>query len=117
MPYQQVLKITDRKYRPVDFMPLCGRVISKPGYSTFAEALRVGVPIVSLYREDFAESDLLIEGIANHAHHQLLSSSEFFQGNWKFLNQPPQPPRQSQPLAMDGNEVIAHAVVNYFQNQ
>ena len=112
-----LLKITDRKYRPVDFMPLCGRVISKPGYSTFAEALRVGVPIVSLYREDFAESDLLIEGIANHAHHQLISSSEFFQGNWKFLNQPPQPPRQSQPLAMDGNEAIAHAVVNYFQNQ
>ena len=112
-----LLKITDRKYRPVDFMPLCGRVISKPGYSTFAEALRVGVPIVSLYREDFAESDLLIEGIANHAHHQLISSSEFFQGNWKFLHQPPQPPRQSQPLAMDGNEAIAHAVVNYFQNQ
>lgn len=112
-----LLKITDRKYRPVDFMPLCGRVISKPGYSTFAEALRVGVPIVSLYREDFAESPLLIEGIVNHAHHQLLSSSEFFQGNWKFLNQPPQPPRQSQPLAMDGNEAIAHAVVNYFQNQ
>ena len=111
-----LLKITDRKYRPVDFMPLCGRVISKPGYSTFAEALRVGVPIVSLYREDFAESDLLIEGIANHAHHQLLSSPEFFQGDWKFLHQPPQPPRQSQPLAMDGNEAIAHAVVNYFQN-
>ncbi len=112
-----LLKISDYKYRPVDFMPLCGRVVSKPGYSTFAEAIRVGVPIVSLYREDFAESPLLIEGITNHAHHQLLSSSEFFQGNWKFLNQSPQPPRKPQPMATDGNEAIAHAVVNYFQNQ
>jgi hypothetical protein len=111
-----LLKISDHKYRPVDFMPLCGRVICKPGYSTFAEALRVGVPIVSLTREDFAESALLIEGIANHAHHQILSPAEFFQGSWEFLNQPPQVPRQSRSMATDGNEAIAHAVVKYFQN-
>ena len=111
-----LLKISGHKYRPVDFMPLCGRVVSKPGYSTFAEALRVGVPIVSLTREEFAESALLIEGITNYAHHQILSQTEFFQGSWEFLNQSPQPPRRAQPLATDGNEAIAHAVVKYFQN-
>ena len=111
-----LLKITDRKYRPVDFMPVCGRVISKPGYGTFAEAVRLGVPIVSLTREDFAEAAFLIEGIANYAHHQILSPTEFFQGSWEFMKRSPQPPRQAEPMATDGNEAIAHAVVKYFQN-
>lgn len=110
-----LLKITDHKYRPVDFMPVCGRVISKPGYGTFAEAVRLGVPIVSLTREDFAEAAFLIEGIANYSHHQILSPTEFFQGSWEFMKRSPQPPRQAQPMATDGNEAIAHAVINYFQ--
>ncbi|MDY7023651.1 MAG: glycosyl transferase, partial [Cyanobacteriota bacterium] len=40
--------------RPVDFMPLCGRVVSKPGFSTYSEAMRLDIPIVSLTREGFA---------------------------------------------------------------
>lgn len=111
-----LLKISGYEYRPVDFMPVCGRVVSKPGYGTFAEAVRLGVPIVSMTREEFAEAAFLIEGIANYVHHQILSPTEFFQGSWEFLTQSPQPPRQSQPIATDGNEAIAHAVVNYFQN-
>jgi hypothetical protein len=111
-----LIKVNAHRYRPVDFMPLCGQVISKPGYGTFAEAVRVGVPIVSVTREDFAESALLLEGIANHAYHQILSPIELFQGNWEFLNQPFQPPRQLQRIATDGNEALAQAVVNYFQN-
>lgn len=111
-----LLTIRDRKYRPVDFMPICGRIVSKPGYGTFAEALRVGVPIVSLTREEFAESDLLIEGITSYAHHQILSPAEFFQGSWEFLNQLPHLPRRSQPMAMNGNETIAQDVVNYLHH-
>jgi hypothetical protein len=104
-------------YRPVDFMPLCGRIISKPGYGTFAEACRVGVPIVSVTRDDFAEAALLLEGIRDYAHHQVLAPLEFTQGNWEFLDQAPQTPRQSQSLALDGNEVIAYAVGQYFQRK
>lgn len=110
-----LLKITEQKHRPVDFMPLCGRVVSKPGYGTFAEAVRVGVPIVSMTRDEFAEAAFLIAGITNHTFHQILSPAEFFQGNWEFLHQPPQPPQQSQPIAKDGNEAIARAVLSYFQ--
>lgn len=111
-----LLKITDHKYRPVDFMPICGRVISKPGYSTFAEALKVGVPVVSMTREDFAESPLLIEGITNYAYHQILTPSEFFQGSWEFLAQEPQPPQNIGQIAKDGNEAIAHAVIKALGN-
>jgi hypothetical protein len=110
-----LLKISDRKYRPVDFMPVCGRVVSKPGYSTFAEAVKLGLPIVTMTRDDFAEAAFLIEGITNYAQHQILTPTEFFQGSWEFLNQSPQLPRQSQPIAIDGNEAIAHAVLSYFQ--
>lgn len=109
-------KILQNQYRPVDFMPLCGRIISKPGYSTFAEALRLDIPIVSLYREGFAESPLLLEGIQDYSYHQILTSAEFFQGNWKFLRDPLNPPKQSQPLAKDGTDAIAQAIVHYFQN-
>ena len=110
-----LIRISDRTLRPVDFMPLCGRVISKPGYSTFSEALRLEVPIVSLTREGFAESPLLMEGIQNYAYHQIIQPSEFFSTSWEFLHQPVQPPNRTQRLDKRGSEAIAQAIVNYFQ--
>ena len=108
-----LLKIADRNYRPVDFMPACGRVISKPGYSTFAEALKLEIPIVSIVREGFAEAPLLLEGIANYSSHQIIATDEFFSGNWEFLRLNPQPPRRGSKLDKNGSEAIARAVVNY----
>lgn len=113
-PLPNLLKISDQNYRPVDFMPLCGRVVSKPGFSTFAEAVKARVPIVSLTREDFAESACLITGITNYAQHQIISPDEFFQGSWEFLHQSPQPPQKSAKIATDGNEAIASAIIDYF---
>lgn len=109
-----LLKISGKDYRPVEFMPLCGRVVSKPGYSTFAEALRLGVPIVSLTRQGFAESPLLLEGIQNYADHQILTPEEFFTGNWEFLHHPLQPPKKTEKLALDGTEAISQTIINYF---
>jgi predicted glycosyltransferase len=111
-----LVKINDRKYRPVDFMPICGRVVSKPGYSTFAEATLLGVPIVTIPREDFAEATFLLEGITNYNQHQIITPSEFFQGTWDFLYQLPELPKQSQLIAKDGNEAIAHAIITYFRS-
>ncbi len=112
-----LVKITDRKYRPVDFMSICGRVVSKPGYGTFAEATRLEVPLVTIPRDDFAEAAFLLEGIVNYHQHQILTPTEFFQGTWDFLDQQPQQPKLSQPIAKDGNEAIAQAVVNYFRSR
>ncbi|MCM0592428.1 MAG: glycosyl transferase [Gloeotrichia echinulata IR180] len=108
-----LVKISDKKYRPVDFMPLCARVVSKPGYGTFAEATKLDVPIVTITREDFAEAAFMLEGVQNYNQHQILTPDEFFQGSWDFLSQPLQPRKQPQPIAKDGNEVIAQAVINY----
>ncbi|NJM85300.1 MAG: glycosyl transferase, partial [Leptolyngbyaceae cyanobacterium RM2_2_21] len=87
--------------------------VLKPGFSTFSEACRLGLPVATLTRQGFAESALLVEGIQDFAFHQIIASEDFFTGNWNFLHQPPQPPRQSQPVAVDGNAAIAQAIVSY----
>ena len=102
------------RLRPVDLMPLCGRVISKPGYSTFAEALRLDIPLVSLVRSGFAESPILIEGLENYGFHQILTAAEFLTGNWEFLREPLNPPRLSETLDKNGSKAIAEAVVELY---
>jgi hypothetical protein len=111
-----LIKITDHCYRPVDLMPVCGRVVSKPGFSTFSEACRVGTPLVSITRDDFAEAAMLTSGVQDYLPHQILDPSEFFQGDWEFLRQPLQPPRQPELIDRNGNETIAQAVVNFLQS-
>ncbi|MEA5511395.1 glycosyl transferase [Crocosphaera sp. UHCC 0190] len=109
-----IIKISEPLLRPVDFMPICGRVISKPGFSTFSETMRLDFPIVSLTRDDFAEAALLLEGIENYADHQIINTETFYQGNWEFLNQSPHPPKIGKILRKDGAEMIAQAVVDFF---
>lgn len=110
-----LLKISDRALRPLDFMPVCGRVVSKPGYSTFSEALCCDVPIVSLRRKDFAEAAILLEGIQDYSDHQIIATDDFFAGNWSFLRQPMQAPRKTEPLAKDGAITIARAIAQYLE--
>jgi hypothetical protein len=108
-----LIKILDRAYRPVDFMPLCDRVVSKPGYSTYAEALKLEIPIVSLTRSGFAEAEVILNGMQDRGYHQVISPEQFFNTNWDFLNQPLQPPRLKTKLANDGNDSIASSIVKY----
>ncbi|MEM9539572.1 MAG: glycosyl transferase [Cyanobacteria bacterium P01_E01_bin.42] len=111
-----LIKVRDRRYRPVDFMPFCDRVVSKPGFSTFSEALRLDVPIATITREGFAEAALLVEGLKNYGRHQVMSPESFFAGDWDFLSRSPEPPQETASLAKDGTETIARAIVDYFQN-
>jgi hypothetical protein len=110
-----LLLVDGAKYRPADLMPACSRIISKPGYGTFSEACRLGIPIVTLTRSGFAESPVLLKGVQAYSHHQILEPSDFFDDRWEFLEQPLRPPSQSNRLNKDGNQAIATAVVNYLQ--
>ncbi|QZZ20805.1 glycosyl transferase [Leptothermofonsia sichuanensis E412] len=109
-------QIIDNRYRPVDLMPICGRVLSKPGYSTFSEACRTGTPLISITRDDFAEARILIECVQHYLPHQVLTPSEFFEGPWEFLHQPMQPPQPPQEAVTDGNQTVAQAVINFLQS-
>ena len=108
-----LLKIDDRSLRPLDFMPICSKVFSKPGYSTFSEAMCCDTPIVSLTREGFSEAQVLLDGLQNYSHHQIVPTDEFFTQNWDFLNHPPFPPRQSERPRKDGATFIAKEISNY----
>ncbi|WP_036487670.1 glycosyl transferase [Myxosarcina sp. GI1] len=108
-----LLKINDSFLRPLDFMPVCGRVFSKPGFSTFSEALCQNVPIVSLTRQDFAESEILINGIRDHSYHQIITPENFFEGEWDFLHHDSLPPRKKTTLATNGAETIAREIITF----
>ncbi|AKG24313.1 glycosyl transferase [Calothrix sp. 336/3] len=108
-----LIKITDRKWRPVDIMPVCSQVVSKPGYGTFAEAAKLDIPITTITREDFAEAAYLITGFADYSYHQIIKPTDLFHSQWEFLTQPPQSPQKSTTLPKDGNETIANMVIEY----
>jgi hypothetical protein len=112
-----LLKLTSppyhRPYRPVDVMPICHCVISKPGFSTFSEACRLNLPIISITRDDFAEAAVLLNATQDYVPTQILQPAEFFTGNWDFLHQPFQSPRQPNAPKPDGNVAIAEAVINF----
>lgn len=108
-----LIKLSGTDYRPVDLLPCCGRVISKPGYSTFAEAYRLGVPIISLTRSGFAETPLLLQGLRDYSRHQILEPGEFFGSSWSFLEQSLIAPARSERLDTDGHGTISRAVITY----
>jgi hypothetical protein len=108
-------RVSDRAMRPVDWMVLCDRIVSKPGYSTFAEACLLDKGIITLTREGFAEAHVLLEGIQDYAHHRIVEASDFFEGDWSFLRKDLHAPRQSTALDKNGQGAIAAAVVEYFQ--
>lgn len=79
-------------WRPLDGMPCCSRVFTKPGYSTFCEALSQGLGIHLVHREGFAEAAVLERALVDHGPHRLLSQAQLRCGDWQ-LDQPLLPPR------------------------
>ena len=110
-----LLKVSDRTLRPVDFMPLCSRVVSKPGFSTFSEACRFEVPIVTITRKDFAEGPILVKNLQDYSYHQILEPEALVTGTWQFLKEAPIPPRNPQIISKTGNLEIAKAIVDHLE--
>ena len=101
--------------RPLDLMPLCSRLITKPGYSSFCEAMGQGLGIHLVAREGFAEAAVLQNDLQNHGRHRLLSRSAFAAGAWE-LDQPLLEPRLG-PLDGGGSDQAAAAIEAVAQSQ
>lgn len=86
--------------RPLDLMPACGRLITKPGYSSFCEAISQGVAIHAVHREGFAEAAILEAALQRHGQHRLLSQDQLRRGDWELDRRPEAP--EGPPLASDG---------------
>ena len=94
--------------RPLDVMPLVGRMITKPGFSSFCEAMSQGLGLHVVERHGFAEAAVLERDLRRHAPHRCLSQAAFYAGDWQ-LDQPLLPPQQG-PLPLDGAAQAAAAL-------
>lgn len=101
--------------RPVDVMPICRGVITKPGYSTIAEACRLDIGIICLTRSGFAEGAYLIEGVQNYMNHHIISPEEFYQGDWQFLSLPFSLPKLTDRLDCQGEWTIANKIASFLK--
>ena len=90
--------------RPLDLMPICSVVITKPGYSTFCEALSQGLGVIAVERQGFAEAEVLMAGLKEHGWHRQLSLAAFLAGDWH-LDTPLTPP--TKPALTRGGEIEA----------
>lgn len=97
--------------RLLELLPRCARLITKPGYSSFCEALTAGVGIHLVHREGFAEAPVLEAALQRHGRHRLLSQQQLFSGEWE-LDQPLLPPSDAA-LAGDGTEQAAAAIAAF----
>jgi hypothetical protein len=95
--------------RPVDVMPVTGRLITKPGYSSFCEAMAHDVGIHLVRRQGFAEAPVLEEALRRHGRHRVLEAEDFRAGEWQ-LDQPLEEPIEG-PLRLDGARRGAAAIV------
>jgi hypothetical protein len=109
-------KANGDRLRPVDLMEVCDRLVTKPGYGTLAEALRVGIPVICLTREGFLEAETLITGVKNYAKHLIIAPQEFYESDWSFLNRAFQAPdlANADQLDMHGEATINQAILDYF---
>ncbi len=111
--FPNLMILDGQSWRPVDIMPVCQCVISKPGYGTISEALRTRTPMVCITRENFAEAPLLFEGLQHYGHHQIVSQSDFMEKPWDFLDHEFTPPTDPIGLDKQGNLTIASAINEY----
>ncbi len=91
--------------RPLELLPLCGRVLTKPGYSTYCEVMAAGVGLQVVRREGFAEAPVLEQALQRHSWHRLISREQLQQGDWQ-LDQPLLPATEA-PLADGGDRQAA----------
>ncbi len=101
-------RISGSEWRPIDVMPLCDQVVTKPGYSTIAEALRLGVAVRCLDREGFAESPYLVDGLRRYSQHQIVPPTAL--GCWDWLNEPLSDPTDATELDREGNTAVVSAL-------
>jgi hypothetical protein len=115
-PLPNLRPLCGRDLRPVDVLPLCDRLVAKPGYSTLSEACRLGVPTLCLTREGFAEAPFLLQGLQQWSAHRIISPAAFYEQPWDFLAAPLMPAAAPDTLPdRHGEKAIAAAIVDFLR--
>ncbi|WP_269622873.1 hypothetical protein [Prochlorococcus marinus] len=97
----------------IDVMPYCYRVITKPGFSTFCEAISCNLGIHVVERKYFSEAQFLIEGLKKYGSFRLLSEESFYNGNWQLDKELRN--EHNSIIKSDGALSSAEAVISYIE--
>ncbi|QNI58395.1 hypothetical protein SynBIOSU31_01522 [Synechococcus sp. BIOS-U3-1] len=100
--------------RFLDVMPFCDRLLGKPGFSSFCEAMTCGLALHVVERHGFAEASALMDGLRRHAAHRILTRQSLELGDWK-LDQPLEPAAGA-PLRVGGAVQAAEAIRSVASN-
>jgi len=66
----------------IDALASADAVLTKPGYGTYAEAVCNGVPILSIERADWPETDVLNRWVQQHGHLEVMTREQFYTGTF-----------------------------------
>ena len=103
-------KLNGMEWRPVDILPACNQTVVKPGYGTFSEVLMSQVPARCIMRENFAEAQLLLNGLRQFGQHQILDRDRVLGQSWGWLEEEFVAPLGAGRIDRDGNLTIATAL-------
>ncbi len=102
------------QFKMLDVMGYCDRILTKPGYCTFCEAIINSVGIHSFTRSNFIESDSLLKGLKSFSSHRILNEEFIDSGNWE-LDKPLKNPDISS-FEINGVEVAAKEINKYINS-
>ena len=68
--------------RFIDVLASSDAVLTKPGYGTYTEAVCNGVPVLSIEREDWPETEFLNSWVAQHGHLEVITAEQFHSGQF-----------------------------------
>jgi hypothetical protein len=71
----------------IDVLASADAVLTKPGYGTYAEAVCNGVPVLSIERPDWPETEVLNRWVHQHGHLEVMTREQFYTGTFTPLLQ------------------------------
>ena len=98
--------------RILDVLPYCSRIICKPGFSTFCEAITNKTGVHSVNRKGFPETLPLIKGLQDYSSHRLLTKESFMNGEWE-LHKTLQDPLKKKSINFDGAFTSAIKIIEF----
>ena len=82
LPFRNVIKIPNNETETQNYIAMCDLVVSKTGYGTVSEAVRVKIPMFLLKREGFKEDELIGGKVEELGIGKFISEKSFLDGDW-----------------------------------